>query len=541
MNDYTVTVSWDGSADFRSVSEALASSPPPNRIIVRPGFYRESLVVDRNVELIGEATPEKHKPSIGADDKHALVVQSGEVDVRGIRLDRIDVANDATLVVDEASVGSRVQVSGGASARFRRTSFHGPVEAEAGATCEIEDCHVGDGIRVDGAELVLKDSFINVHRDSIRRPLHVEVLGADAKAMVHDCRIMDSIGVADHATVTLNDVEVNMFVEVREGACVRLRRSRAEAIGVGPWSTCEIENGGPLWNLNCTRAAAPWGKLVLRDGLKAFPSGVPLFDLLLTPIVAACWGACYAVPLSGLCFFSFGNQPEYVLLPVLLGAMIRGIYCTALSPGAVLGPRDNALYSAGCGALLFIALNYAGQWWHSYHGVDIASTPLLFLLLGAGSGGLLGVVGGYFRRKVAPVIDTSVRLMVASLWVCAMFVPGWFGRLELEAYVPGLVVGGTLALVATVVSVKSLSWPLSRGLEGASKGALNAVLVTILIGAILTHMNVEISWLADRESLWRWGWVVICVGGAAAAAYHGWSEACRSERVLGWSGPHSRV
>src|SRR5437016_2509744 len=53
-----VFVAREGPADFRSVGEAVAASEPGTRIVVRPGLYQESVVLDRRVQLVGEGPVE---------------------------------------------------------------------------------------------------------------------------------------------------------------------------------------------------------------------------------------------------------------------------------------------------------------------------------------------------------------------------------------------------------------------------------------------------------------------------------------------------
>jgi len=49
----TVVVDQNGQADFRSIGDAVRAVAPPARIRVTPGTYRESVVIDKDIELIG--------------------------------------------------------------------------------------------------------------------------------------------------------------------------------------------------------------------------------------------------------------------------------------------------------------------------------------------------------------------------------------------------------------------------------------------------------------------------------------------------------
>jgi len=51
-------VSADGRGDFASIGEAIKNAADNTRLLIRPGIYRESIVVDKNVELVGDGETE---------------------------------------------------------------------------------------------------------------------------------------------------------------------------------------------------------------------------------------------------------------------------------------------------------------------------------------------------------------------------------------------------------------------------------------------------------------------------------------------------
>jgi len=80
----TVIVSANGNGDFARIGEALRNVAPNTRLIIRPGLYNESLVVDKNVEIIGDGKPEEIK--IVAANSSCLQMQSEKAIVRGLTL-----------------------------------------------------------------------------------------------------------------------------------------------------------------------------------------------------------------------------------------------------------------------------------------------------------------------------------------------------------------------------------------------------------------------------------------------------------------------
>jgi pectin methylesterase-like acyl-CoA thioesterase len=80
----TLVVSHDGSGGYASISAAVAAAEDGSRILVRPGLYRESVVIDRPLELIGDGLlPEV---VIEATDRPAIQMQTDHARVRGLTL-----------------------------------------------------------------------------------------------------------------------------------------------------------------------------------------------------------------------------------------------------------------------------------------------------------------------------------------------------------------------------------------------------------------------------------------------------------------------
>ena len=80
----TVIVSANGSGDFAQIGEALRNVAPNTRLIIRPGLYNESIVIDKNVEIVGDGEPEEIK--IFATNSSCLQMQSEKAIVRGLTL-----------------------------------------------------------------------------------------------------------------------------------------------------------------------------------------------------------------------------------------------------------------------------------------------------------------------------------------------------------------------------------------------------------------------------------------------------------------------
>lgn len=77
-------VSANGSADFSSIGEALRNVAANARLIIRPGVYNESVVVDKNVEIVGDGQPENIL--VVGTDASCLQMRTEQAIVRGLTL-----------------------------------------------------------------------------------------------------------------------------------------------------------------------------------------------------------------------------------------------------------------------------------------------------------------------------------------------------------------------------------------------------------------------------------------------------------------------
>jgi len=79
-----IVVSAAGDGDYPSLGEALRAAAPGAHILVRPGLYREGLVIDRPVEIIGQGAREEIV--IAQADASCIRMRTGEATVRGLTL-----------------------------------------------------------------------------------------------------------------------------------------------------------------------------------------------------------------------------------------------------------------------------------------------------------------------------------------------------------------------------------------------------------------------------------------------------------------------
>ncbi|MFN2390595.1 MAG: right-handed parallel beta-helix repeat-containing protein [Pyrinomonadaceae bacterium] len=77
-------VSTYGNGDFTTIGEALRSAAPNTRLIIRPGLYNESIVIDKNMEIVGDGEPQEIV--IVSANASCIQMQTEKVFVHGLTL-----------------------------------------------------------------------------------------------------------------------------------------------------------------------------------------------------------------------------------------------------------------------------------------------------------------------------------------------------------------------------------------------------------------------------------------------------------------------
>ena len=100
-----LVVSADGSAMFRTIGAALAVAMDGNEILVRPGEYRESLVIDKSVTIRGDGSRERIVVRPSVDDQPCIAIEGGAPHIIGLTIEGTD-SDELDDVDDSPSAGS---------------------------------------------------------------------------------------------------------------------------------------------------------------------------------------------------------------------------------------------------------------------------------------------------------------------------------------------------------------------------------------------------------------------------------------------------
>jgi pectin methylesterase-like acyl-CoA thioesterase len=172
-------VSQRGQGDYSTISEAIQSAKPGTRIFVRPGLYNESLIIDKQLEIIGDGALEDI--IIESEDSNCLLMQTDYALVRGLTFSEIGrhyTVNipQGQLVIEDSDLTANSNYSvvaiGGSTANpiIRRCQIHdgkwNGIWVSNNARGLVEDCEIFDngssGVGIgQGANLVIRQCQIN--------------------------------------------------------------------------------------------------------------------------------------------------------------------------------------------------------------------------------------------------------------------------------------------------------------------------------------------------------------------------------------------
>ena len=177
-----VTVDAEGSGDFSSIQEAIDHASPGARILVRPGKYRDSLHIDKAVQLVGDGPAEEIIVSV-RDARCLEIAALGPILIRGLTLRcrpgqdeeesyALDIASGRP-VIEECFITSTslacISVHDDADAFFRDCAIGGSQDAGvfvyANGRGFFDDCRIAGnaeaGVTVgEGARAVFKSCEI---------------------------------------------------------------------------------------------------------------------------------------------------------------------------------------------------------------------------------------------------------------------------------------------------------------------------------------------------------------------------------------------
>lgn len=99
----TITVDDDGGANFKSIQEAIDASDSNDTIIVRAGIYREHIIIQKSLTIIGE---DKENTVInGSGNEITVNITANDVVFSGFNITGSSGSEDAGILLDSSQNG----------------------------------------------------------------------------------------------------------------------------------------------------------------------------------------------------------------------------------------------------------------------------------------------------------------------------------------------------------------------------------------------------------------------------------------------------
>jgi nitrous oxidase accessory protein NosD len=181
----------------RTIGAAIRAATPGSVITVAPGTYRESLLLDKDIEIVAESTA--GTVEVATPFGVAVAVRRGTATLRGLTIVGADPAGIAVSVDDAAAVlaeceitGGRIDAAGWATASLTGCRIHdcahAAVHARGDAQVNLARCGLAD---IDGAAVVLAQSArVRMSASTVARVTGPGLYLADAThARIEDCEI----------------------------------------------------------------------------------------------------------------------------------------------------------------------------------------------------------------------------------------------------------------------------------------------------------------------------------------------------------------
>jgi parallel beta-helix repeat protein len=270
--------------DFATISEAIATSAPGTRILVRPGLYPEALIINKPLEIIGDG--ELGDVVVQVSGKHVILFQTTMGRVANLTLKQtgggywfaVNIAQ-GRLELEDCDVTSQslscVAIHNGADPRLRRNRIHdskkGGVHVYENGVGTLEDNDIfgnagsGVGITTGGNPTLRRNrihagqqSGVHVYENGVGTLEDNDIFGNASSGVqiklggnpilrrnrIHDCK-GGGVLVSENGLSTLEDNDIfssaSVGVEVREGGNPTLRNNR---INKNRYQAIWVHHGG---------------------------------------------------------------------------------------------------------------------------------------------------------------------------------------------------------------------------------------------------------------------------------------------------------
>ena len=135
----TFVVSANGGGDFKTISEALQKAAPDSRLLIREGFYGESIFLDKSIEIVGDGAVENI--IVESANSSCVSMQTDKAAIRGLTLNGAGKQNGKSFFAVDIPRGELVLENCDVSSdSLSCVAIHG-----ANANPLIKNCRIHNG------------------------------------------------------------------------------------------------------------------------------------------------------------------------------------------------------------------------------------------------------------------------------------------------------------------------------------------------------------------------------------------------------------
>jgi parallel beta-helix repeat protein len=179
-----LVVSSSGSGDYKTINEAIKNAQPGTSILVRPGLYQESLIINKPLKIIGDGT--KAQIIIENANSNCLVLNTDNAEVRGLTLRGLAGQNNKKFFTVDILQGKPVLADCDiTSDSLACVAVHGTTANPIIQQCQVHDGKTGGIYIYDNAQATLIEC--EVFRNTL---VNVEIKGS-SNVLLQKCKIYD--------------------------------------------------------------------------------------------------------------------------------------------------------------------------------------------------------------------------------------------------------------------------------------------------------------------------------------------------------------
>jgi len=233
----TRVVDATGRGQYTAVSGAIAAASPGDRLLIRPGIYREHLTVDKPLELVGDGRSEEIVLTHSDDNVVSFSTTIGRITNVTIRLgeETKDTTSNAIFVSQGRLILENCQLFGGSAE---------VVHVQGGADPQISHNKITNLGERGGIAVADARGLIEGNEITTKTGFGIVVLGAHAAPIIRENVISSSlIGVklmGSTSTIDGNDIGGGYVgIDADQGSDATVTRNRIHECGSG----CRVSNG----------------------------------------------------------------------------------------------------------------------------------------------------------------------------------------------------------------------------------------------------------------------------------------------------------